>query len=99
MFETLEEDLEVADCVLWVGISFEQSASVEYFRRVRSILGSLKRLDYVTQVCMNCGTGCSDAYTAAHPASIDAGQRCASTSLWCRDCVWFEPDAQDLVCS
>jgi hypothetical protein len=43
--------LQVADCVLWVGISFEQSASVEYFRRVRSILASLGRLHQVTQVC------------------------------------------------
>ena len=36
---------QVADLLVWVGISFEQSASVEYFRRVRAILSSLGRLD------------------------------------------------------
>ena len=30
--------LQGADMVLWLGISFKQSASVEYFRRVRSLL-------------------------------------------------------------
>lgn len=35
VFERLEEDLEVATAVIWVGISFEQSASTEYFRKVR----------------------------------------------------------------
>lgn len=35
VFERLEDDLAVADGVLWVGISFEQSASTEYFRKVR----------------------------------------------------------------
>lgn len=30
--------LQGADMVLWLGISFQQSASVEYFRRVRSLL-------------------------------------------------------------
>lgn len=34
VFERLEEDLEVAGAVIWVGISFEQSASTEYFRKV-----------------------------------------------------------------
>jgi len=36
VFDVMEEDLAVADMVLWVGISFEQSASTSYFRRVRS---------------------------------------------------------------
>ena len=35
VFDVLEEDLARADMVLWVGISFEQSASTAYFRRVR----------------------------------------------------------------
>lgn len=34
VFERLEDDLGVAGAVLWVGISFEQSASTEYFRKV-----------------------------------------------------------------
>jgi len=41
---------QAADLVLWIGISFEQSASVEYFRRVRSILASQGRLERVQQV-------------------------------------------------
>lgn len=35
IWESLEEDLAHADMVIWVGISFEQSASTEYFRKVR----------------------------------------------------------------
>ena len=38
--------------MLWIGISFEQSASVEYFRRVRSLLASQGRLELVQQVCI-----------------------------------------------
>ncbi|GFH12855.1 deacetylase sirtuin-type domain-containing protein, partial [Haematococcus lacustris] len=53
VFETLEEDLQVADCVLWVGISFEQSASVEYFRRVRQVLASQGRLAACPQAIIN----------------------------------------------
>ena len=34
VFDLMEEDLKVADLILWVGISFEQSASTAYFRRV-----------------------------------------------------------------
>lgn len=38
VFEVLEEDVKGADLILWVGISFEQSASTAYFRRVRHYL-------------------------------------------------------------
>lgn len=34
IWDVLEGDLEGADMVMWVGISFEQSASTEYFRKV-----------------------------------------------------------------
>ena len=34
----LEEDVRDADMILWVGISFQQSASTAYFRRVRGYL-------------------------------------------------------------
>ena len=37
VWDVLEEDLAVADAVLWLGISFEQSASTEYFRKVSSL--------------------------------------------------------------
>lgn len=33
VFERLDDDLAVAGAVVWVGISFEQSASTEYFRK------------------------------------------------------------------
>lgn len=35
VYEAMEDDMAVADMVLWVGISFEQSASTQYFRNVR----------------------------------------------------------------
>jgi hypothetical protein len=38
VFEAMEEDVVAADMVLWVGISFEQSASTQYFRNVRRFL-------------------------------------------------------------
>ena len=38
VFDVLEEDVRDADMVLWVGISFQQSASTAYFRRVRGYL-------------------------------------------------------------
>lgn len=34
VWEVLEQDLASADAVVWLGISFEQSASTEYFRKV-----------------------------------------------------------------
>ncbi len=34
VWELLRQDLEVTDLLLWTGISFEQSASVDYFARV-----------------------------------------------------------------
>jgi hypothetical protein len=36
VWEVLEQDLASADAVVWLGISFEQSASTEYFRKVRA---------------------------------------------------------------
>ncbi len=36
--------------IVWAGISFQQSASVEYFRHVRHTLATLGRLDAVPQV-------------------------------------------------
>ena len=35
VFDAMEADLKLADMILWVGISFEQSASTSYFRKVR----------------------------------------------------------------
>ena len=33
--DLMEEDVQAADLILWVGISFQQSASTAYFRNVR----------------------------------------------------------------
>ena len=38
VFDVLEGDVRDADMILWVGISFQQSASTAYFRRVRGYL-------------------------------------------------------------
>ena len=35
VMDLMEEDVKAADLVLWVGISFQQSASTAYFRSVR----------------------------------------------------------------
>ncbi len=36
--DLMEEDVKRADLILWVGISFQQSASTVYFRNVRKWL-------------------------------------------------------------
>ncbi len=41
VFDVMEEDVQQADLILWVGISFEQSASTAYFRRVSLSLFSI----------------------------------------------------------
>ena len=33
--DLMEEDVKQCDLILWVGISFQQSASTAYFRNVR----------------------------------------------------------------
>lgn len=38
VFDVLEEDVKAADMILWIGMSFSQSASTAYFRRVRHYL-------------------------------------------------------------
>jgi hypothetical protein len=38
VFDVLEEDVRETDLILWVGMSFQQSASTAYFRRVRHYL-------------------------------------------------------------
>lgn len=51
--DTLAEDVACADAILWVGISFEQSASVEHFRRARRALQAAGRACVVPQVVVN----------------------------------------------
>eukprot|EP00884_Botryococcus_braunii_P018026 jgi/Botrbrau1/4907/Bobra.118_1s0020.2 len=53
ILDTLENDLQTADLILWVGVSFEQSASTEYFRQVRRMLQESGRLKLCKQVIVN----------------------------------------------
>lgn len=53
VFEVLEEDMEEADLILWVGISFEQSASTSYFRKAREFLLRAGRWQSCTQALIN----------------------------------------------
>jgi NAD-dependent SIR2 family protein deacetylase len=53
VLDLLEEDIQAADLILWVGISFEQSASTAYFRRVRHTLAEAGKLDSVPQAVIN----------------------------------------------
>lgn len=45
--------MQAADLILWVGISFEQSASTSYFRRARAFLHSIGRLGACAQAVIN----------------------------------------------
>lgn len=57
MWELLEKDLSAVDMILWVGISFEQSASVEYFRKVRSMLVEQQRMGEFCIILVHCLRG------------------------------------------
>jgi NAD-dependent SIR2 family protein deacetylase len=53
VMDLMEEDAKAADLILWVGISFQQSASTAYFRKVRHWLQEAGRSEHVTQVVIN----------------------------------------------
>ncbi|GAB4820047.1 hypothetical protein N2152v2_007093 [Parachlorella kessleri] len=53
VMDLMEEDVKRADLILWVGISFQQSASTVYFRNVRKWLAEAGRLDDVLQAVVN----------------------------------------------
>ena len=53
VFDVLEEDMREADLLLWVGISFEQSASTHYFRKAREFLLRAGRWRHCTQAIVN----------------------------------------------
>lgn len=53
VMDLMEEDAKAADLILWVGISFQQSASTAYFRKVRRWLQEAGRSEQVTQVVIN----------------------------------------------
>ena len=53
ILDLLEDDMADTDLVLWVGISFKQSASVEYFRQALRHLRSAGRENDVPLVVLN----------------------------------------------
>uniref|UniRef100_A0A7S1XCA0 Deacetylase sirtuin-type domain-containing protein n=1 Tax=Tetraselmis chuii TaxID=63592 RepID=A0A7S1XCA0_9CHLO len=53
VWDIMKDDVAAADMILWVGISFEQSASTTYFRKVRSFLNEQNRTDKVFQAILN----------------------------------------------
>lgn len=79
VFERLDDDLAVAGAVVWVGISFEQSASTEYFRKVRTGCRAVcLRLSHATPavcVCVPC---------ILHPT--------AASSAWYSVCLVADAD-------
>ena len=56
VFDVMEEDVQKADLILWVGISFEQSASTAYFRRVSC--AKWQQLDVAHACLEHMTTGC-----------------------------------------
>jgi NAD-dependent SIR2 family protein deacetylase len=53
VMDLMEDDIKEADLVIWVGISFEQSASTSYFRNVRRWLQEDDRHRDVPQFVIN----------------------------------------------
>lgn len=53
VMDLMEADAKAADLILWIGISFQQSASTSYFRKVRHWLQEESRLESVVQVIVN----------------------------------------------
>lgn len=53
LWDTMELDVASADTVLWVGLSFKQSASTEYFKKVRKMLVDVGRADHVQHYVVN----------------------------------------------
>ncbi|KAL4448891.1 hypothetical protein ABPG77_007608 [Micractinium sp. CCAP 211/92] len=53
VMDLMEEDVKAADLVLWVGISFQQSASTVYFRKARCWIQEAGRLDQCVQALVN----------------------------------------------
>ena len=53
VMDLMEEDVKQADLILWVGISFQQSASTTYFRNVRHWLQEASKHLEVRQAVIN----------------------------------------------
>lgn len=53
VMDLMEEDIKEADLILWVGISFQQSASTAYFRNTRHWLQEVSKHEAVVQAVIN----------------------------------------------
>jgi len=53
VMEVMDADILEADLILWVGISFQQSASLEYFRNVSRVIKECGREGDVAQAIVN----------------------------------------------
>jgi len=53
VMDLMEEDVKGADMIVWVGISFQQSASTSYFRKVRHWLQEDDKHQRVVQAVIN----------------------------------------------
>ena len=53
VMDLMEEDIKEADLILWVGISFQQSASTAYFRNTRHWLQEVSKHEAVIQAVIN----------------------------------------------
>ena len=78
VFDVLEEDVRDADMILWVGISFQQSASTAYFRRVRGYLQVCAPLTLYIVSSSDAGSACQ--LQATQPAKRELVSR--SRGAW-----------------
>ena len=53
VMDVMDQDCSKADIILWVGISFQQSASLEYFRNIQRVIKDCGRETEVTQAIVN----------------------------------------------
>lgn len=73
--ELMEADVKAADLVLWVGISFQQSASTVYFRKVRCWI-QVRGAGWKQRK-----TGCSSPHYIANREARPQGRRPASAAI------------------
>jgi len=53
VMEVMDEDIAKADLILWVGISFQQSASLEYFRNIQRVIKDSGKESKIVQAIVN----------------------------------------------
>jgi len=92
VLDYMVQDAASAAVVVWVGISFQQSASVEYFRRVHRGSGLRRHVHVVINpeedTLYNLRTGCHGLDLSEHDlvfAQLGAGQGLGVIQRWVRD--------------